>query len=255
MVIKLNLVSALQLRAAFMSQVIGMIVNDALFMVPWLFFTRLLSTENRWGVTETLGLNAMATLSFGIAFSCFAGVMQLPTLIHQGSFDNLLSYPRSLYMRILTSSFRVSALGDMIYGIILFIFYALLAQLNFWQMIVYLSLVPASVLIMINVHMVVALFGFIVPDAGSVVRNLFEIFLAPSIVPTGIFKGLARFFFIFIVPSMIVSSLPVEIARDMNLFFWLVSWGFALLWTFLARFMLSRMVRKYESGSLIGARI
>lgn len=254
-VLKINLLNAMELRAAFFMQVIGMMLNNLVFVFTWIFFFKSFGSINNWSINETIGLQGYVALSFGLAFSFFGGATALPALINNGSFDSLLISPRSLYLRIITSDFRISAIGDILYGVILLVIYSLIAGISFKQTVFLLALIPASFLVFLNAVFVTSLVGFLLPDAKELARSLMSLFIDPGIFPSSLYTGMLRFTFLFVIPSLAIGGLPVETIRDTSWTGLGIVWFLAILWTFLAIWLLGLAVKKYESGNLTGARV
>ena len=253
-IIKTNFQNETELREAFLLQVFGMFLNDFAFVLIWVFFFKAFGSINGWSTNETIGLQGFVALVFGICFTFGGGMHNLPRKINNGSFDNLLLSPCSLYMRIATGAMDTSAIGDMLFGIALLVLYTILAQLSPLQISIMLSLVIPAVLIFINLSLLSSLVAFIVPDSERLARSIFDTFFSPSMYPSALFQGLMRFLFFFGIPALAIGGIPVEVVRDVNPTWYGLVWAVAIFWTLLANWGLRLAVRRYESGNLIGSR-
>lgn len=249
-----NLKAAAELRTAFALQIIGMMINNMSFVIIWLFFSHAFGAVNGWGPAEIVMLDGLAALIFGIAFGFGSGARSLPDIIHNGVFDNILLNPRILYIRISVSRLEVSALGDMIFGLILVVIGAVMMEVSPLQFLLLISSIPPASLIMLNMGIIASSIAFLLTDAMEVSRNIFEIFFGPSLYPGGLFQGNLRFFFMFVVPSLFVGAIPVEIIRDSDIKTFILTWTMAIFWTLVALTLLNKGVKYYESSNLIGAR-
>lgn len=254
-IIKKNIANEAALRASFLLQVVGMMINNTSLLAVWVFFFQATGEVNRWSVKETIALQGLIALVYGIGFSFFHGVRTLPQAVHLGSFDSFLLTPRNLYLRIFTAKIKTSAFGDMIYGVILLGLYFVMAHLSLLQTILLLALVVPTTLIFVNVAFCVSLLAFLIPDAGQIADEAFEIFFSPSLYPASLYSGFLRFIFLFGIPSLAIGGLPVEIVRDMKFSWFFVVWAIAIFWTMLANVLLARAVKRYEGGNLISSRI
>src|SRR5687768_15219841 len=81
----MNLASAMEYRASFISQIVGMIINDGVYFVFWLIFFRQFGPVRGYVVQDIYLLFAIVTFGFGLAFT-FAGNTgaNLAGLIAQG---------------------------------------------------------------------------------------------------------------------------------------------------------------------------
>ncbi len=160
-----------------------------------------------------------------------------------------------MMVRIITSSIRVSAFGDLAFGVIMIGLYLILARVDFVQSLMLISLLVPAVIIFVCIGLATSLSSFFMPDAVSFARNLFEIFLTPSLFPSPLFQGALRTFFIFVVPSLVVGGLPIEVIQQSSWLWYAVIWGIAFFWMLIMHIALARALRFYESGNLVGARI
>ena len=254
-IIRTNIAAGMELRAAFALQIVGMMLNNTAFVVVWVYFFQAFGTINGWSATETIGMQGFSAFMFGIAFTFAGGSSYLPNLVDNGSFDSVLLSPRNLYIRILTSKVTISALGDIAFGVVLMGMYLFLAHVSFLQACIFLSILPAAALVMINVTFITALSAFVFPDASGFARNAFDVFFTPSMYPAALFQGALRFIFTFAIPSLVIAGIPIETIRDVRWQGVVLIWIMAFVWTFLAVKLLKIGLKKYESGNLTGARI
>mgnify|MGYP000875725351 CR=1 FL=1 len=250
-----NLESAMELRTSFFLQVFGMMLNNTAHLSLWIYFFHVFGSINGWTSVEVIGLQGILAFVFGIGMSFANGVSHLPEYVDRGVFDQFLLSPRNLYIRIMMNRMGVSSLGDILFGVLLIMLYLVMASATLAQVLILLSLLPAVVCLFINYLFVINLIGSLIPDATSLVKNLFMLQLAPATYPYGLFQGFSRVFFIFIVPGLTTAGLPIDIVRSFHLREYAIVWGVSIVWTILAWFLLKKAVRRYESGNLTGARI
>ena len=84
---KANFASAMEYRAAFISQIVGMFVNDIVFILFWVVFFDRFKQVRGWGVGDILLLNAVVGTGYGLAFTFFGNALQLSRVIAQGQLD------------------------------------------------------------------------------------------------------------------------------------------------------------------------
>lgn len=253
--IKHNITAAAELRISFIMQVIGMMLNDISFLIVWLVFIKAFGNVNSWGSAEVIALQGFVAIIYGFTFAFFAGVSELPNVINTGAFDGILLTPRNLYFRILTLVTTTSAIGDILYGIILFIVYIILGHLSLTQILLFSSLLIPATLITTNFALVTACIGFFIPDSQEVARYTFEIMFGPSLYPAGVFQGWMRFIFLYVIPTLAIAGLPIEAVKSLDIYKVVIIWILAIAWSFITFLVLYIGVRKYESGNLTGARI
>ena len=253
--IKRNILAAAELRFSFIMQVVGMMINNCSFLIIWIFFFKAFGKINGWNTLEVVALQGFVAIVYGLSFTFCTGVLQLPNVIQNGSFDSVLLTPRNLYLRILTLATQASSVGDMIYGFIVLGFYVVLAHMSFLQVLLLLSLILPAASMLVNFALVTSCIGFFVPDAEDLAKNAFELMFGPSMYPSGMYQGATRFIFLLVVPAIAIGGLPVEAIQSISFVKILVVWILAIVWTLIALFVLKQSVKKYESGNLTGARI
>ena len=248
-----NVRSALELRAAFVTQIIGMMLNDCSFVFIWLLFFHVMGTVNGWSGSQTLALLGFNVLAFGLTFGFAGGSLWLPRYVEKGTFDGFLLSPRNLYIRTVTSRFDLPALGDASLGLILIAIFVV--QTHSWLApLWFLAMLPAAIMIFLSFSVTIGTASFFLPDANHTVMSLFKVFLNPTMYHSALFPKAIRFFFIIVIPSITAAGLPVETVMNHS---WLtlgLVWLIALLWLGLSIAAFYGSVRHYESGNYIGLR-
>lgn len=254
-IVRYNLRGALELRGSFILNVIGMMLNNTSFVLVWVFFFQAFGSIKGWSATEVLGFQGIQACAFGIAFSVMAGARTLPTAVNNGMFDNLLLSPRSVYARIITNTIGISAIGDIFFGALLMGLYIVIAKIALLPALAFVSLLIPATIIMVNVALVTSLSSFFIPDSSAFSQNIFEAFVSPGLYPSTLYPQALKLFFIFVIPSLAVAGLPVEVIQHSSWQWYCVIWGLAFFWMFLGHTLLHRAIRHYESGNIIGARV
>jgi ABC-2 type transport system permease protein len=249
--IKKNIQSSAELRTSFLMNVFGMMINNTAFIILWIYFIKSVGIIGGWTPADIVGLQGFLALSYGIIFSFGNGIRWLPEYVSSGGFDRFMLSPKNLLSRIATSSFNSSAIGDITFGIICLVVYALLIHTSFYQILVLLLLVIFSTIIFLAFSIVVFSTSFFFVDSGSVTSGFFELFITPSLFHGGAFQGAMRFIFTFILPSLLVGTLPVEAIKDMSILKLSVVGLFSFIWMFISIKVFNKAVKKYESSNFM----
>ena len=154
-------------------------------------------------------------------------------------------------MRIATSSFNASAVGDVIFGIVCLAVYAFLVQASAYQVLLIILLIFISTVVFLAAAIAIYSVSFLFTDANSVTSGLFELFMTPSLFHGGAFQGATRFFFTFLVPSLLIGTLPIEIVRDISIDKFLLVGVLSVAWFFLSIKLFNMGVKKYESSNFM----
>ncbi|MDO8582095.1 MAG: ABC-2 family transporter protein [bacterium] len=249
--IKKNIQNSAELRTSFLTNIVGMMVNNTAFILLWVFFVQSVGVINGWTPADIVALQGFIALCFGIVFSSANGMRMVADAVVSGAFDRFMLSPKSLLVRVATASFGVAAIGDIIFGIACLVLYGFLIHANVYQLLFIGVLVIITTVVFLSAAIAVASASFLFTDSRSVTRGLFEFFLTPSMFHGGAFQGVLRFFFTFLVPSLLIGALPVEIVRDGDVKKLLLVSVLALAWFFIAILLFGRGVQKYESANFM----
>lgn len=249
--VKKNIVSSAELRTSFLMNVIGMTINNTAFIFLWMFFVQSVGVINGWTGADIVGLQGFSALAYGIVFSIAMGIRKLPDYIASGAFDRFMLSPKNILLRVATSAFSPSAVGDVVFGVTCLIIYAVLIHAGFLQVLFGILLVLCSSIIFLAVAVIIFSTSFYFVDAHNVSSGLFEIFLTPALFHGGAFQGMTRFVYTFLIPSLLVGSLPVEIIRETSLAGMLLILLLTLFWLLLAIVIFNKAVRRYESSNFM----
>ncbi|MBK8433375.1 MAG: ABC-2 family transporter protein [Chloroflexi bacterium] len=115
----INLASAMEYRVSFISQIIGMAVNNGVMLVFWFIFFDRFGTIEGYAFEEMFLLFGLVALSYGVAHTLAGNIGgHLAYLIAQGRLDYYLVFPRRLLPHILFSRMQISAVGDLLFGLV-----------------------------------------------------------------------------------------------------------------------------------------
>ncbi len=249
---KTNLASAMEYRANFISQVVGMILNDAIYFVFWLLFFDRFQVVRGWGMSDMVLLFAIITTGYGLAFVLFGNAMTLADLIAQGRLDYYLALPRDVLTHVLASRSILSAWGDLTFGLIAFLFTGrfTLPEIVLW---LFASLCSGAVLV--SSFSIFGCLSFWLGNASQLAIQANNAILTLALYPRDIFEGAVRFLMLTIIPAAFVGAIPLDVVRRMD---WMALLGliaFAIGITLLMRLVFYTGLRRYESGSAINVNV
>ncbi len=250
-----NIKANASMKGAFLLQMIGMMLNNVAFVFLWLLFTDIFGEINGWGKWEVVGLQGLIAVSYGVCYAFFRGSEVLPAYIDKGIFDTLLVSPRNLYIRILTLVSRMSAFGDLLYGLILLILFCIGIKTTIIQVVLLAVLLIPSAFILINFTLLCSCIAFVIPDSEDLAKNLLEYMFGPSMYPAGVYPPFMRFVFTFVLPSIVIGGLPIETVSHINFLSIAIIRLIAIWWFFVTIKVLNYGITRYESGNLTGARV
>jgi ABC-2 type transport system permease protein len=249
--IKKNIQSSAELRASFLMNIVGMIVNNMAFIILWVFFVRSVGVIGGWTAIDIVGLQGFTAIVYGIIFSAGAGVRKISDYVASGSFDRFLLSPKNVLLRVTTSSFGVSAVGDIVFGTACLFIYAILIQADIKQIVLMAFLVVVSSVVFFAMALLIASMNFFLTDANLAAGGLFEIFFTPALFHGGAFQGVMRFIFTFLIPSLLIGTLPVEAVKGFSLGTAGLITLLALFWLLFAVTFFNYGIKKYESSNFM----
>ncbi len=249
--IRKNILSSTELRTSFLMNVIGMAINNLAFVFLWIYFVKSVGIIGGWTIYDIIALNGFCALAFGLVVSVLNGTKRIPEYVSSGSFDRFLLSPKNIILRIATSSFSASAVGDAIFGLICLIIYGILAHITLLQVIFIFILICLSCLIFFSMSLIINALSFYFIDASSFTDSVYQLFFTPTLFHGGAFHGAMRFIFTFIIPSLLVAAIPTETVKNISLPSLIMVGSLSFLWFFLAIKLFNHAIRKYESSNLM----
>lgn len=250
--IKKNFQNAKELKSAFITSIIGMCINDVAFIIIWYYFGKMVGNINGWEPFDIFGLYAFSTTSYGIVCSFFYGVYNIPTYISTGNFDKYLLTPKNTLLKVSTSAISTSAIGDLLFGLICFGIFAVISKLTFLQIVVSILLMIIASIIFFAFSLISMSVSFYLMDGENISQGLYGMFLSASLYHGGAFTGILKAIFIFVIPSLLLGAIPVELVKSMSLGNICLICLLTILWLALSIVFFYRSLRKYESNNFFG---
>lgn len=201
---------------------------------------------------DVLVLFSISASGFGLAVMFFGNSMRLSTLIQEGQIDYYLSLPPNPLLHILMSRMIFSGLGDLIFGLLLFLFFT---EIDPTKVVLFFLFVPVSACIFVSFFVIVHSLTFFAGSAEGMSNFLSEALLTFSLYPESLFSGGIKIILFTILPAGFVSYLPVALLKE---FSWWPFWalvGFAIGLAILACKVFYSGLLRYESGNLISPRM
>lgn len=249
--IKKNIQSSAELRTSFVMNIVGMAINNFAFIILWVFFVKSVGIIGGWRAVDIIGLQGLLSLSYGFVFSVGMGIRKLPQFVTSGAFDRYMLSPKNLLVRVTTASFSPSAVGDIVFGIITMTIYAVLIHMSLYQVGLTLILILLSSVVFLAMAITIFSSSFFFIDSAILTDGLFELFFTPALFHGGAFQGAMRFFYTFIIPSLLIGTLPIEAIKDTSLSKLALVGVLAVVWLIISIKIFYKAIRKYESSNFM----
>ncbi|MBI4859048.1 MAG: ABC-2 family transporter protein [Candidatus Riflebacteria bacterium] len=250
-IVRLNLMSGMAYRVSFLSQVVFMMINNAVFLAFWWIFFQRFQSVRGWGLHDVLVLFAVSAAGFGLAVVLFGNAVRLSTLIQQGEIDYYLTLPPDPLLHLLMTRMLLSGLGDLVFGVLL---YALFVPSGPGSLALFLALVPVSACVFTSFCVIAHSLTFFIGSAEGISRFLSEALLTFSLYPDSLFSGTVKLLLFTLIPAGFMSYLPVQLLRSFSWSTFVGAVTAALLMAWTARTVFYAGLRRYESGNLVAPR-
>ncbi|MFO7583147.1 MAG: ABC-2 family transporter protein [Anaerolineales bacterium] len=243
---KANLLSAMEYRVSFLSQMFGMMLNNGIYFLVWVIFFDRFDNVRGWGVTDmyiTFGITASA---FGLVSILFGNAFSLGDIIARGRLDYYLSLPKPVLLHALASRSIASGMGDFLYGLMSFALSGLMtpeSALRFGLAILLSATVFGAFIILVQS------LAFWIGNATNLVGIAVNAMVTFAIYPITLFDNTAKLILFTLIPAALMGAVPASFTRT---FTWEVLAQMfigSLAFLALAIFIFQTGLRRYESGS------
>lgn len=250
--IKKNFQNAKELKSSFIISIIGMCINNISFLILWYYFGKMMGNLNGWEAYDVFGLYGICSTSFGFICAFFYGLYNVPNYISTGNFDKYLLTPKNTLLKVITSSISTSALGDLLFGIICFIIFAIIYKFTFVQILISFVLMIISCIVFFAFSLICMSISFYLMDGENISTGLYGMFVSASLYHGGAFTGILKAIFIFVVPSLLLGAVPVELIKSMSFINIGIIFLISLLWLIISIVFFYKSLKKYESNNFFG---
>jgi len=242
----------MEYRINFIVESLGMILNNFAFSFIWIIYFKKFDSIQGWGVNEVFLLHGVTGMYFGLATIFAGGYKRLSRKIEEGDLDFYLSFPKDTLWHILVSYMEPSAIGELLFGIIIFTFSG---YLSFTSIIMFLLTSTLAAIIYLSTGVVYQSLALYLGKSEELSMNLMWTLVGFTLYPTTIFKGGIKFFLYTIFPAILIAGLPSEIVQSPNYKDLLILFGSAIAFVIIGRTIFQFGLRRYTSGNLMTTRV
>lgn len=249
--LRVNILSTMEYRASFLTQVVFMIVNDIMLLFFWWVLFKRFDTVAGWQQGDIMLLYAMVAGTFGLALTMFGNAGRLSSIIAEGQLDYYLALPKDVWLNVLISRSSASTIGDVLFGITLC---TILLGFSLELLVAVLCMAIAAALYTALVVMLHCL-SFYMGNAEQVASVFSEAVLTFGLYPISLYSLTVRVILFTVLPVAFVSYVPVTLVRD---FTWPLFALFLAVTVFvvsMSRVAFYSGLKRYESGNLVAPRM
>lgn len=248
--IKYNIMRQMLNKVTFVSNIIFMILNNACFLIQWIILFNLKETIGGYDLQDVFLLWALAASTYGVAHIICHRAFQLPELIINGKLDQFLVQPKDVLISAITSDTSISAIGDLLYGII--VLFACKPTIQVVALFTFFTITGAIIVIAFAVIVGSLSFWFIKADNFS--ENLNGAILHFATYPDSIFKNSIKLILYTVIPVGIANYMPLHVMLQFNFFeFFIVILGTIFI-SILSYVIFNIGLKRYSSTNLMGSR-
>ena len=244
--------NAASMRASFLVQIFGMMLNNAGVAIIWVLFISVFGNVNGWGVADVLMVQGIGSITFGLAYSVCHGAVTFPNDIRNGTFDAYLLRPLRVLPLVWRSYFSESTFGDLLYGVLLVGIACIVSDASWLMFIVVLLVSVPGAILSLAMSTLTSSYAFWRPDDRLISDMIMRVFMVPTMYPAGAFPSAMRLVYTFVIPSLLVAGIPWEAARDHSLLIVALVWVAACVWLGLSAIVFHAGLKRYESGGGVG---
>jgi ABC-2 type transport system permease protein len=249
--IRLNLLAHLEYRHAFVSQALGMFVNNSFWLAFWAVFFMRFPVLRGWTVEDVYTLWAIAAGGFGLAHAICGNAWYMPGMIARGELDGWMLYPRRLLPHVILGRQMVTAWGDFAFGVLS---YLVLVRPDFPHFVMFMVLLLTVALLILATSIITGSLSFYLGNAEGLAEQWRFALITFSTYPSTLFEGPVRILLFTVVPAAFISDLPIEALRSLTYTNVALCFAGSLAFLLLAVIVFYYGLRRYESGSLMEMR-
>ena len=250
--IKANIMTAMEYRLSFFIHVFGMLLNDIGLILVWVIFFIRFPAVNGWQFPDLALLYAVMSISFSVMMIFGGGMRHLAKLIANGELDYFLALPKNVLWHVGVSKTEISAIGDLLFGLVIFFFSGNLSIEKF--ALVILAAVCGGA-IFLNYVIITQSLSFYFGNFETAATEFFEAVIGFSLYPQSVYHGVLKILMLTIIPAFFTITLPVEMVRNFSWPSLLYLIGFYILTFIIAQLVFRFGLKRYESGNLISVKL
>ena len=248
---RFNLKAQLSYRVSFISQALAMFVNDCLWLGYFIMLFGNFPVIHGWQPADVATLWAVTAAGFGIAHAFFGNTLTLARMIALGELDAWLLYPRALLPHIVLGRVNSSAVGDAIFG---YVVYLVFARPDWQHLALFVLLTMSIAVLFVGFSVLSGSLSFYLGNAETLAENWRGSLIAFSTYPIGLFDGSVKLLLFTIIPAAFISGFPVQALQQLSLLQAAYSLAGALVVVALSVFVFYHGLKRYESGNMVALR-
>ncbi|MCL6457878.1 MAG: ABC-2 family transporter protein [Gorillibacterium sp.] len=249
---KLNLMGAMEFRFSFLLSAGTMLINNTVWLFFWWIYFNRFQIVNGWEMSDVMMMWAVSAGGFGLMAVFFGNATRLSGMISTGELDVYLSQPKPVLLHILVSRMSISAVGDLLFALIVFVIFG---EANLGGLAKFTLALLIGMAVFLGMAILLGTLAFYFGNTEGLSGQLFNSLVSFTIYPTDIFRGVGRILLFTVIPAGFISYLPIKLLKSVDLTFVLSATGFSVGLLVFSVWCFYRGVRRYTSGNMTGLRM
>jgi ABC-2 type transport system permease protein len=245
---KANLQSAMEYRASFLSQVIGMMLNNFIYFAIWIIFFDRFKEVRGWGIQDMYVTYGVLASSFGLVSLLFGNAFNLSDIIAKGRLDYYLSMPRPVLLHTIASRAIPSGMGDLTYG---FLSYAASDYFTWDGLARFVLGTILAATVFAAFLILMQSLAFWLGTMSNFTGLALNAMLTFGIYPITLFDNYAKLILFTLIPAALMGAVPAEFVRAFTWQTLTQLLAGAAIFLLIAVTVFKAGLKRYESGSAI----
>ena len=248
-----NIKQSVANRKSFIIQTIAMFINNFVFILFWqIVFNVKGGNINGLVMDDILYLWSIPTIGYGITFFCFGGVESLCKDISEGNLDIFLTKPKNSLISSLTSKSILSAMGDLLFGIVCGIIAVGFNPLKFLLLLL-LGIIAGVITVCVMTS--IRLIGFWLGDISNACHKYTNsLLITLTIYPEKMFPVFIKVLMYTVVPAMYIAHIPVKLVNSFSLKGFAILLFSMIVFLVITKLLYEKGLKRYESGNSVTKR-
>lgn len=243
-----NLQSIMEYRISFLTQVIGMMLNDFIYFAIWIIFFNRFNNVRGWGISEMYITYGVLASAFGLVSLLFGNAFMLSDIINNGRLDYYLSLPRPVLLHTLASRTIASGMGDFSYG---FLSFALSGQFSWDGLLRFILAMLLAAIVFASFLILVQSLAFWMGVINNLTNLAVNAMVTFGIYPITLFDNYAKLILFTLIPAAFMGAVPAAFIHSFTWQTLAELLAGAIIFLFIAVTIFRLGLKRYESGSAI----
>jgi ABC-2 type transport system permease protein len=211
--LRVGLASALQYRADFVMTAIGAVFYEAVSLAFVGVVVHAFGSIGGWGLAEVAFVYGIRSMGHALHGLVSGQLWAIDGVVRMGEFDRYLVRPVNPLIQLLTRSFQVSAVGDILFGLAVLVITAVATNIawSFWSVAYLLSAIVGSALVESAVMLGIASLSFRLLASNTLLSVADSVFVTFGPYPLSVLPRAVSYLLTFVLPLAFAAFFPAAI--------------------------------------------